>query len=326
DSRVKVACAEDYGVATDLIWTPVSAVGDTFSGPVTAVARPGGRFAVTAVHAPDGEVWTWEFPHSLGAQTVTVSVPIRSFRYTKTPVVAGTLPTGEPVGFTTDVQGRFWAINLNVTGPEQPTWKALDIPAAGVTPVGELTAVTTASGIRLAGLTAAGNVVTGLYAGPGTALNWTSLGASGATGKVAMGVSRSGLTQWVVRHTDNTVWSLTGSGWWVQVNTTYNGSALPITGSPSSVYDPQTGLNGVFVRTALGTGYLYAIWESLPDSGNFTTSTVQPITEVGTFGIKSDVTAWDFRNEDIASTGRRWGIAYFDDASTERAWLKPTSP
>lgn len=267
---VWAGCSESDG--GEVIWSILSP-GHTFRGPVSVVKRPGGRFVVSALHARDGEVWFWEFAHTLTGPQATA---IRSYRHVKSPPVAATLPDGTPVGFAVDVEGRYWAINLNVTAPNQPTWKPLNILTTPV--VGELSVLTApTNAIRLAGTTATGDVVTARYTAASTSLDWQSLGATGASGRVALGLSLAGQHRVAVAHTDNTLWSaridgttgLTVDGWH-QVNTTYDGAQVELAGSPTMFYDPYTGLNGLLFRTSAdGTGYLYRISENTTNSGKF---------------------------------------------------------
>lgn len=316
---VTAACADDYDQAgLQAVWSPVGALGEKFRGPAAISSRPGGRFAMAAVHAPDGEVWTWEFAHGAGALPDTP--PIRSYRRVKTAVVAANLPDGKPVGFVGDVQGRFWAIDLDVTAPEQPHWKQLDIPAAGVAPVGDLTAASTPTGIQLAGRTASGDVVTGSYAAGATSLGWHSLGATDVVSKVGLGVSQSGDLRLAVRHADSTVWSarldaatgLTTDGWHpVGVP---DPAVVPV-GTPSVVYDPQTERNGVLVRSgATSAGALYRVWESAPNSGDFAGAYTGISLESS--GIASDMTSWDHRTE--LPLYRRWSFLYVDGSGSKR--------
>lgn len=311
-SNVRVGCDPQDG--TEPIYSLISPPGHTFRGPFSMVARPGGRYVVTALHAPDGEIWTWDLPYSAGAPPVTTAV--RTYHYSRTPVATATLPDGAPVGFTTDGQGRFWAIDLSIAAPEQPRWKPLDIPVTASAPTGELTALSTSAGIRLFGVTSTGDVVTGLYAAAtSTALGWQSLGTADVINRVAVALSESGEPRLAVRHGDGTVWSanLTAAGQtadgWHQVGTTYNGAAIDPSGSPTVVYDPQTQLNGVLVWSgSVGTGALYRVWETAPNSGDFAGPAGGISLETG--GIASDVTAWDYRTE--TPLYRRWSFLYLD--------------
>ncbi len=316
---ITAGCADDYDQAgLETVWSPIGALGEKFRGPVAVASRPGGRFAVAAVHATDGELWTWEFPHGAGALPDTP--PIRSFRRVKSNVVAANLPDGKPVGFVADVQGRWWAIDLDVTAPEQPHWKQLDVPPAAVAPVGELTAVTTPAGIQLAGRTASGDVVTGTYAPGVTSLGWQSLGAVDVVSKVGLGVAQSGEIRLAVRRADSSVWSarldpasgVTVDGWH-QVGVP-DPAVAPV-GTPSVVYDPQTLRNGVLVRSgATSTGALYRVWESTPGSGDFS----GPFTGVSleSSGVASDLTTWDYRTEEPLY--RRWSFLYLDGSLSRR--------
>ena len=312
-SNVRVGCDPQDG--TEPIYALISPPGHTFRGPFSMVARPGGRYVVTALHAPDGEIWTWDLPYSPGAPPVTTAV--RTYRYSRTPVATATLPsTGAPVGFTSDAQGRFWAIDLSIAAPEQPRWKALDIPAVGPAAGNELTALSTPAGIRLFGVTSTGDVVTGLYASAtSTTLGWQSLGTSGVVNRVAVALSQSGEPRLAVRHDDGTTWSanLTADGQtadgWHQVGTTYNGAPIEPSGSPTVIYDPQTQLNGILVWSgSVGTGALYRVWETSPNSGDFAGPAGGISLETG--GIASDVTAWDYRTEEPLY--RRYSFLYLD--------------
>lgn len=308
--NVRVGCASSYD--GDPIFALLSP-GEKFRGPVSLVTRPGGRIVVTALHAPDGEVWLWEFAHTTGAPIAT---PIRTFRYMKTTVVAATLSDGTPVGLTSDIEGRYWAINLNATAPNQPTWKALDIPASG--PTDDLTSISTSSGIRVFGTTDAGDVVTGLYPSvTATSLAWQSLDTSGAVGRVAAALSKSGDVRVAVFHADNTLWtaSVGANGQtidgWHPANTAYDDLPVEVSGSPTLTYDPQTGLNGVLFRSeSVGSGALFKVWENAPNSGRFD-GAVSPIF-LDTWGIASDVTAWDYRDE--VPLVARWSFVYLDTA------------
>lgn len=317
--NVRVGCATEYGDSEPIY--SILSPGHRFEGPVSLVARPNGRFVVSARHAPDGEVWFWEIAHTT---TAPVATGIRSFRYMKTPVVSATLPNGTPVGFAADIQGRFWAIDLNVAAPNQPTWKPLDIPLAG--PQGELTAASTPDGIRLAGVTAGGDVVTGLYASAtSTALGWQSLGAAGATGRVAIGLSQSDQVRLAVTHAgDNTLWSAsiaaaggTVDGWHL-VNTTYDGVPVALAGNPAMAYDPVDGKSILLFRSdAVGKGSLYRVRENPADSGVFDDAVV-PIA-LDTMGIASDVTTWDYRTDTLPYS-RRWSFAYLDTAYARKGF------
>lgn len=267
---------------------------------------------MVATHAPDGEVWSWEFAHTTG-MLPEPALPVRSFRYMKTPVVTGTLPDGNPVGFAADVQGRFWASDLKVTSPEQPTWKPLDIPNAGLAPVGELTTVDTPIGIRLSGVNSAGDVVSGLYAVAGSSLGFYGLGATGAIGTVGMARDRASVTCMTVRHGDNTLWSRTPNGW-AEVSTTVNDTPVELAGSPTVIYDPLTQRSGALFRTdAFQPGALYVVWETAPETCDFScTASGYSLT---TDGIMPDVVAWDFRAE---GSSRRWGFTYWDSKDGKR--------
>ena len=176
-SIVKTGCASGYET-NDAQFATLSPAGHTFAGPVSVITQPGGRYVVTALHAPDGEVWTWELPY---ATTPPVVTAVRDFHHVKTPVVTASLPNGAPVGFTTDAEGRVWALDLDIQAPEQPRWKRWRSRRPSTD---ALTAVGTPAGIRLAATTASGDVVTGLYFGlTSTSLGWQSLGAAGARGK-----------------------------------------------------------------------------------------------------------------------------------------------
>ncbi len=315
---VSAACADDYDQASvEAVWTPLGG-SERFRGPAAVASRPGGRFVVAAVHAPTGELWTWEFAHTTGALPSTT--PIRTFRRVRSAVVAANLPDGRPVGFVKDVQGRWWAIDLDVKAPEQPHWKQLDIPAAAVAPVGELTAVTTPAGIQLAGRTASGDVVTGTYAAGTTSLGWHSLGAVDTVSKVGLGVAQSGDLRLAVRHSDSSVWSasldpatgLTVDGWHpVGVP---DPAVAPV-GTPSVVYDPQTQRNGILVRSgATSGGALYRVWEATPGSGDFSGAFTGVSLESS--GISSDLTTWDHRTEEPLY--RRWSFLYVDGSGAKR--------
>lgn len=317
---VRVWCTEGYE-SDSVVVSTLSPTGHKFSGPATLVARPNGRFVVTALHAPDGEVWTWELAHSTGVVTPT---PVRSFRHTVRPLVTATLPSGAPVGFTSDVEGRVWAVDLNVQAPGQPTWKMLEIPSAVL--VGELTATSTPDGIRLGAVTVSGDVVTGLYAaGTSTSLDWQSLGASGAKlgTQVAIGVSQTGQARVAVAHSDNTMWSASVAATggtvdgWHQVNTTYNGTPVTLEGSPTITYDPLAGENVLlFWSDVIGTGAYYRVRENAPGTGVFDQPVLGTTT---TSGVSSDLTAWDYRT-DAPPISRRWTMTYLDDGNAQQAF------
>ncbi len=318
NQAVTAACADDYDQASvGAVWTPVGG-NEKFRGPVAVASRPGGRFVVAAVHAPDGELWTWEYAHTSGALPATP--PIRTFRSVRGAVVAANLPDGKPVGFVKDVQGRWWALDLDVASPEQPHWKRLDIPAAAVAPVGDLTVVGTPTGIQLAARTASGDVVTGSYTAGATSLGWRSLGATDTASKVGLGVAQSGDLRLAVRRTDDTVWSarldpatgLTVDGWHpVGVP---DPAVAPL-GTPSVIYDPYTGRNGVLVRSgATSSGALYRVWESAPGSGDFSGAFTGISLESS--GIATDLTTWDHRTEEPLY--RRWMFVYVDGSGGKR--------
>ena len=310
---VSATCTDDYEqTGLQAVWTPLSRADEKFRAPVAIASRTGGRFVVAAVHAPDGEVWTWQRAHGTGALPDTP--PVRTYRRVRTAVTTANLPDGRPVGFAADAEGRWWAIDLDVPAPEQPVWKPLEVPLAVVAPVGDITAVATTTGIRLAGRTAAGDVVTASYAAGTTSLGWRRLGAVDVVGKVGLGVAQSGDIRLAVRHADSTVWSarldpvtgVTVDGWHpVGVP---DPAVAPV-GTPSVVYDPQTQRNGILVRSgATSTGALYRVWEATPGSGDFSGAFSGVSLESG--GVGSDLTTWDYRTEEPLY--RRWSFLYVD--------------
>ena len=75
------------------------------------------------------------------------------------------------------------------------------------------------------------------------------------------------------------------------------------------IYDPQTQLNGILVWSgSVGTGALYRVWETSPNSGDFAGPAGGISLETG--GIASDVTAWDYRTEEPLY--RRYSFLYLD--------------
>nr|WP_278256664.1 hypothetical protein [Nocardioides convexus] len=316
---VAATCTDDYDdTGLGAVWSPLGAADERFRAPVAIASRTGGRFVVAAVHAPDGEVWTWQRAHGAGALPDTP--PVRTYRRVRTAVTTANSPDGKPVGFAADAEGRWWAIDLDVPAPEQPVWKPLGVPAAAVAPVGDVTAVETPTGIRLAARTASGDVVTGTYAAGATSLGWRSLGAVDTVSKVGLGVAQSGDIRLAVRHSDSTVWSarldpatgVTVDGWHpVGVP---DPAVAPV-GTPSVVYDPLTQRNGILVRSgATSGGALYRVWESAPGSGDFSGSFTGVSLESS--GISSDLTTWDHRTEEPLY--RRWGFLYVDGAGSKR--------
>lgn len=328
--NVRVGCSSSS--VSNVTWGIVSATGHDFRGPLTMAAKPGGGFMVSALHVPDGEVWFWDLPHATFQDEPNKYTHVRSFRHFRQPLASATLPNGSPWGFTVDVRGQLWGADLSFTAPKLPAWKPLDmVPGLSLR---DLSATSTPGGVRVTGTTPSGDVLSGTFASPtSTSVGLKSLGATGAIGRPAVGVSKSGATPVAVAHTDGTVWSTnldaTGTvvGGWLKVNNVFlPAGAEPVTvdavGSPTLAYDPKTGLNGVLFRSNIGAGGLYIVWESAPDSGRFDTSPVGYL-DTGSTGVESDVTAWDYRTLPQPSSPA-WAVAYLDSESGRNLKPDPT--
>ncbi|NHA00284.1 hypothetical protein G5V59_09710 [Nocardioides sp. W3-2-3] len=145
---ITAGCADDYDQAgLETVWSPIGALGEKFRGPVAVASRSGGRFAVAAVHATDGEACGPGSSRTARGLCPTrlPSGPSGGSRATWSPPTCPTASRSASSPTCRAASGRSTSTSRR---PSSRTGSRLDIPAADLAPVGDLTAVTTASGIQ----------------------------------------------------------------------------------------------------------------------------------------------------------------------------------
>ncbi len=245
-------------------WSVVPSNLEAFTGQPSMVRLPSGNLLVSALHANDGEVWSFQVPAGTPSWTP-------SFTHTAgvmaSPPVSANLPDGNVVTFAVDSDGALWV--LPSSGSTYWQW----LGRANL--VGSPTVVTTSTGVQVLDRSTGGTVVTASYVN-GALSAWTDLGGVGVSDKTAAVVNSGPRVRVMARQSDGSIVSklqnLNGS-WpsaWTQAGSA--GITPAFTGGPAVGIDlgsgtnPGTGKAFLLARGAVD-GYLYQVDETGAASG-----------------------------------------------------------
>jgi hypothetical protein len=238
-------------------WTVLSD-GQSFTGqPAITQLQPSGQMRIFALR-PNGAVWSrtqtaldstsWEPWVDLGGSMAA-------------PPEVAKLGTGTIVLFASDSGGKLWAYAH--TG-SVPFWRSLgdeDLVA------GTVRTVEVQGGVRIFGVTPAGEVKTIQYYDDGGVSGWTSLGGQGLNGKPAVALRPGFVPQLFVRGADGVIQSKLqdqNGAWpteWQAIGT------LVTVGAPAAVKDP--GLSRIAVAYRRADNEIYRSYETATGSNTW---------------------------------------------------------